>query len=174
MRIRLQREDFDVGAELNLLMAGRRNTGAAVTFTGFVRDSRDGENADENGEAPIGALIIEHYPALAQKTLTEIAAQAQTRWHLDDILIVHRYGALHPSERIVLVIALARHRHEAFFGAQFVMDYLKTEAPFWKKECSAEGAHWVAARAEDDRAYAKWTIEPPDTSSKGESPDQTP
>jgi len=146
--VRLQREDFDLGAEAERLISGRTDIGAVVTFTGLVRGVARG--------APIAAMTLEHYPALAQAELERIEGQARTRWPIDDVLIVHRYGRLLPGERIVLVITLSAHREAAFQAAEFLMDFLKTRAPFWKSEEGAEGARWVDAKPEDEGATARW------------------
>jgi molybdopterin synthase catalytic subunit len=146
--VRLQAEDFDLGAEVARLTAGRDEVGAVVTFTGLCRRNSDGR--------PIRAMVLEHYPAMAQAELARIEAEARRRWPLDDVLVLHRYGRLEPGERIVLVVTLSAHREAAFAAAAFLMDYLKTRAPFWKREEFEDGAHWVEARAEDDAAAARW------------------
>ena len=147
--IRVQREDFDIGAELRQLMRGRDDIGAVVTFTGTVR--REGR------EAPIRSLTLEHYPGMTEKEMERIEGEAGARWGLQASLIVHRYGRLEPGDNIVLVITASTHRQAAFEAAQFLMDYLKTSAPFWKKEEPAEGSgRWVEARATDDKAAERW------------------
>ena len=138
--IRVQREDFDPGREADALVRGRTDVGALVTFTGLVR-----------GE-PGNAIELEHYPAMAQKELEAIEAQARARWPLQDCLVIHRHGKLLPGERIVLVVTASAHREAAFAAAEFLMDYLKTRAPFWKRE----GAVWVEAKAKDDDAMERW------------------
>ena len=148
MSVRLQAEDFDLGAEVARLTAGRDEVGAVVTFTGLCRGS--------SGGRPIRAMVLEHYPAMAQAELERIEAEARRRWPLDDVLVLHRYGRLEPGDRIVLVVTLSAHREAAFAAAAFLMDYLKTRAPFWKREEFEDGAHWVEARAEDDAAAARW------------------
>ena len=148
MAVRLQAEDFDLGAETARLLAGRQDVGAVVTFTGVCRKSSGGRE--------IRTMTLEHYPAMAQAELERIEAQARARWPLDDVLVLHRYGRLEPGDNIVLVVTLSAHRQAAFEAAAFLMDYLKTRAPFWKKEEFADGIGWVAARAEDDAAAARW------------------
>lgn len=145
--IRVQREDFDIGAEIASLTAGRRDIGAVVTFTGLVRDMPD---------APLKAMTLEHYPGMTEKSLMEIAARARERWSLQACLIIHRYGRLVPGDRIVLVITASAHRDAAFEAACFLMDWLKTQAPFWKCEETGEAARWVEAKASDDEAALKW------------------
>jgi molybdopterin synthase catalytic subunit len=149
MPVRLQSEDFDISAEIDRLVAGRTDVGAVVTFTGLVRDIAKG--------APILDMTLEHYPGMCEAELSRIEAEALARWELQGALIVHRYGRLTPGERIVLVATLSPHRHAAFEAAEFLMDYLKTRAPFWKKETAADGTgHWVDAREIDDRAMERW------------------
>ncbi|MCV3738410.1 molybdenum cofactor biosynthesis protein MoaE [Rhizobium sp. TRM96647] len=146
--VRIQRDDFDVAAETAALVAGRMSIGAIVTFTGLCRD--------EGGA--LSALELEHYPGMAEAEIRRICDDAVTRFSLQGIAAIHRFGRMAPGENIVLVIAAAPHRHAAFDGASFVMDYLKTSAPFWKKEHLADGTDggWVAAKDADDRARAKW------------------
>lgn len=144
MAVRVQAEDFDLGAEAEAL-AGAGEAGAVVTFTGHVR-----------GEG-VTAMTLEHYPGMTEKALEEIEAEARRRWPLTGALIVHRYGRLLPGERIVMVATASRHRRAAFEAAEFLMDYLKTGAPFWKKEETAKGAAWVDARKADDEARARWS-----------------
>jgi len=146
--IRVQTEPFDVGAELTALTKGRTDIGAAVTFTGLVRDFSDREG--------ITRLTLEHYPGMTEKELARIEAEAVDRFGLTASLIVHRVGELSPGDVIVLVIAGAAHRGDAFDAARFMMDFLKTEAPFWKKEAGAAGDKWVDARDSDDTARDKW------------------
>jgi molybdopterin synthase catalytic subunit len=145
--IRVQAQDFDIGAEIARLTAGRKDLGAVVTFTGLVRDMAN---------APLEAMTLEHYPGMTEKSLGDIEAEARGRWPLQDCLIIHRYGRLLPGERIVLVITASAHRDAAFEAARFLMDWLKTEAPFWKFEETAKGANWVEARTSDDEAALKW------------------
>ena len=147
--VRVQHDDFDVAAETECLTAGRADAGAIVTFTGLCRD--------EGGR--LAALELEHYPGMAEAEIGQICEQALTRFSLLGLTAIHRVGKIAPGENIVLVIALAPHRHAAFDGASFVMDYLKTSAPFWKKEHFADGrtGGWVEAKDSDDRARAKWS-----------------
>ena len=147
--IRVQREDFDPGQELARLTVGRTDIGGAVTFCGLVRDSLGA------GET-IEAMTLEHYPGMTEKMLAGIEAEAEARWPLQASLIVHRYGRLRPGERIVLVITCSAHRQAAFEANMFLVDWLKTKAPFWKLEERAAGAAWVEARASDDAAAARW------------------
>jgi molybdopterin synthase catalytic subunit len=150
--IRVQREDFDPGAELARLTKGRHNIGGAVTFIGLVRDIAGGEK--------IGAMTLEHYPGMTEKQLGEIEAEANRRWPLAASLIVHRYGRLEPGDRIVLVATASPHRDAAFDACRFLIDWLKTQAPFWKLEEGEAGARWVEAKASDDAAAARWQAKP--------------
>lgn len=147
--IRIQREDFDVSAEIARLTAGRPDIGAVVTFTGLCRD--------EGGR--LEALELEHYPGMAEAEITRIAETALERWPLTGLLAIHRFGRIAPGGNIVLVAAASAHRQAAFDGANFLMDYLKTKAPFWKKEHLVGGGsgEWVSARDADDRALARWS-----------------
>ena len=151
--IRVQREDFDVGRELYDLTAGRHGIGGIVSFIGVVRDFV-GRERDKG--APVAAMTLEHYPAMTERQLTDIEAEATSRWPLEASLIIHRFGRLEPSDRIVLVATAAAHREDAFAACQFLIDWLKTRAPFWKLEDTAEGAKWVAADARDDTLAARW------------------
>lgn len=147
MGVRVQTEDFDIGAEIAALTAGRADIGAVVTFTGLVRD----------GDGAVREMTLEHYPGMTEAALREIEAEAQARWPLQGSTIIHRVGPLAPSDQIVLVIAASRHRQAAFEAAAFLMDYLKTRAPFWKREAAPDGtASWVDARECDDAAAARW------------------
>jgi molybdopterin synthase catalytic subunit len=146
--IRVQREDFDVGAEIAALSQGRPGVGGVCAFVGLVRDMAGG--------GPVGAMTLEHYPAMTQKALARIEAEALERWDLEASLVVHRYGRLEPGERIVLVVTAAAHRQTAFDATQFLIDWLKTQAPFWKREETPDGAHWVDAGAADDAAAERW------------------
>ena len=146
--IRIQQEPFDAGAELQALKAGKTNIGGTVMFLGTVRDLSDG--------AEVRAMTLEHYPGMTEKALSEIEAEAHRRWPLDASLIVHRHGRLEPGEDIVLVITASAHREAAFDACHFLIDWLKTKAPFWKLEESPEGASWVAAKDGDDAAAARW------------------
>jgi molybdopterin synthase catalytic subunit len=145
--VRVQREDFDVGAELDGLTAGRVDVGAVVSFTGLVRDVA----------GTLAAMELEHYPEMAEKALAAIEAEARGRWPLQACLIVHRYGAMAPGERIMMVATASAHRQAAFEAAEFLMDYLKSRAPFWKKETGAAGSTWVGAREEDEAALGRWS-----------------
>jgi molybdopterin synthase catalytic subunit len=146
--IRIQREDFDLAAEIATLSAGRRDIGAVVSFTGLCRD--------EGGT--LAALELEHYPGMAEAEIARVAERAAARWPLLGLLAIHRYGRVAPGEQIVLVIATSAHRRAAFEAADFMMDYLKTRAPFWKREHLADGTTggWVEAREEDDDAARRW------------------
>jgi molybdopterin synthase catalytic subunit len=146
--VRVQAEDFDVGAELAALTRGRSDVGAVASFVGLVRASNDGR--------AIRGMTLEHYPGMTEKALEDICAQARNRWNVLETLVIHRVGALQPGERIVLVGVSSAHRGEAFAACEFIMDYLKTRAPFWKREDTPEGAHWVDARASDDTAAGRW------------------
>lgn len=146
--IRVQRDDFDIGAELSALTAGNYAVGGLAVFVGLVRDLA--------GETPISAMTLEHYPGMTEKMLARIEQQALQRWPLQASLIIHRYGRLEPGDRIVLVATASAHRQAAFEACQFLIDWLKTEAPFWKLEDTGEGEKWVEARAEDDDAAARW------------------
>jgi molybdopterin synthase catalytic subunit len=147
--VRVQREDFDIGAEVGRLTADRTDIGAVVTFTGTVR----GDNAG----AGIVAMTLEHYPGMTEEELTRVEAEAAARWPLQASLIVHRIGTLTPGDNIVLVVTASAHRQAAFDAAAFLMDYLKTRAPFWKKELDADGQErWVEERRSDDDAAERW------------------
>ncbi|WP_424977891.1 molybdenum cofactor biosynthesis protein MoaE [Leisingera sp. S232] len=148
MRISVQEAAFELGAESDAFAAGVANAGAVVTFTGVVRD------ADQGG---LQAMEIEHYPGMTEKALTAIAEEAMDRWSLADTLVIHRHGRLAPGERIMMVATAARHRKDAFEAAEYLMDYLKSRAPFWKKEIlSGGGADWVAAKDADEDALKRW------------------
>jgi molybdopterin synthase catalytic subunit len=152
MTVRLQREDFDANAEVAALARGRTDIGAVVTFTGICR----GTEADE----PIAALTLEHYPGMAEAEIARHVEAANARWHLLGVTVIHRYGRIEPGENIVLVVTAASHRRDAFAAAEFLMDYLKTQAPFWKSEERAGGARWVEARQADDAAVDRWAPAP--------------
>jgi len=149
--IRVQREDFDTGAEIERLSRGKHGVGGVVSFVGLVRDAAGGER--------VGAMTLEHYPGMTEKKLTEIEAEARRRWPLEDCLVVHRYGRLEPGERIVLVITASAHRQAAFEACEFLVDWLKTKAPFWKLEETQTGPRWVEARADDDKSAKRWSAE---------------
>jgi molybdopterin synthase catalytic subunit len=146
--IRVQREDFDVGAEIERLTSGKHDIGGVVSFIGLVRDLAGGSS--------IKAMTLEHYPGMTETQLAEIEAEANRRWPLSASLIIHRYGRLEPGERIVLVLAASPHREAAFEACHFLIDWLKTKAPFWKLEDTDTGEKWVAADARDDAAAARW------------------
>lgn len=146
--IRIQAEDFDVSTELKHLSANDKTVGALVSFVGLVRDINEGQS--------IQAMTLEHYPGMTEKALHEIVQAAQQRWPLQGVTIIHRIGDLLPSDQIVLVITASRHRHAAFESADFLMDFLKSKAPFWKKENTPEGSRWVDARESDEIALARW------------------
>ncbi|WP_323037853.1 molybdenum cofactor biosynthesis protein MoaE [Pararhodobacter sp.] len=146
MAIRVQAEAFDYGAECSGFAAQSDGAGAIVTFGGIVRDN----------EGTLLGMEIEHYPGMTERALADIEAQARARWSLSEALIIHRFGPLAPGEMIMMVATAARHRADAFAAAEFLMDYLKSRAPFWKKERSAQGTAWVAARDEDEDALKRW------------------
>lgn len=148
MPIRVQTEDFDVNHEVAALRANSPQVGAVVTFIGTVRDMNDGSSVAE--------MELEHYPGMTEKALQNIVERAQVRWAIFDALVIHRVGPLLPKDQIVLVAVTSAHRGEAFSACEFIIDYLKTEAPFWKKEQTPQGARWVDARSTDDVALAKW------------------
>ena len=151
--IRLQSEDFDAAAEARRLAAGRTDIGAVVTFTGICR-------ADENGEK-IAALTLEHYPGMAEAEIARHVEEAYARWPLLGVTVIHRHGRIAPGENIVLVVTASSHREAAFAAASFLMDYLKTRAPFWKQVEKASGKTWVEAKAADDTAADRWSAPPP-------------
>ena len=148
MAIRVQREDFDVGAEIERLARGKHDIGGVTSFIGLVRDIAAGEK--------ISGMTLEHYPGMTETQLAEIEAEAQRRWPLDAVLIIHRYGPLKPGDQIVLVATASAHRDAAFEACRFLIDWLKTKAPFWKLEGTDQGEKWVAADARDDAAAARW------------------
>ncbi len=146
MRIAVQPAAFDPSAEAGLFAAGVSGAGALVTFTGLVRDL----------SGRLSAMEIEHYPGMTERAIRAIAEEAAARWQLIDVLVIHRHGRLAPGEPIMMVATAAAHRAEAFAAAEFLMDYLKSRAPFWKKEVTADGAEWVAAKDEDEAALRRW------------------
>jgi molybdopterin synthase catalytic subunit len=150
MSVRVQREDFDLGAEVAALRAGQPAVGAVASFIGTVRDISDGSE--------VHAMELEHYPGMTEKALERIEAVARGRWQLLGVTIVHRVGPLLPQDQIVLVAVASAHRGNAFAACEFIMDYLKSEAPFWKKEDTPQGARWVDARVTDEAALARWGI----------------
>ena len=147
MRVLVQAEAFDLAAETARFAKGEGGSGAIVTFTGVVRDLDD---------APLEAMEIEHYPGMTEKALRDIAEQAVARFDLQDVLVIHRHGRLVPGDQIMMVATAARHRRSAFEAAEFLMDYLKSRAPFWKREITAKGESWVAAKDEDEAALERW------------------
>lgn len=148
MPVRIQTEDFDVGQELAALRAGDRSVGAVAAFIGTVRDV--------NESTGVATMTLEHYPGMTEKALADIVASAKSRWDIADALVIHRVGALRPADQIVLVGVTSAHRGEAFAACEFIIDFLKTQAPFWKKEDTPTGARWVEARASDDAAALRW------------------
>jgi len=148
MTVRVQTADFDVGREIAALRAGDARVGAVASFVGTVRDVNDA--------AAVTTLTLEHYPGMTEKALEAIVAEARQRFDILDALVVHRVGELKPTDQIVLVVVTGAHRDTAFDACRFLMDYLKTKAPFWKKEVTPDGARWVDARASDDEAAARW------------------
>jgi molybdopterin synthase catalytic subunit len=147
--VRVQAEDFDPGRELETLTRGRTDVGAVASFTGLVRASNEG--------SAVNGMTLEHYPGMTQKALAEICSQAHARWDLVDTLVIHRVGELRPGDRIVFVGVSSAHRGAAFEACEFIMDYLKTRAPFWKREDTPAGSRWVEARASDDDSAQRWT-----------------
>ncbi|MEN9930820.1 MAG: molybdopterin synthase catalytic subunit MoaE [Pseudomonadota bacterium] len=148
MPVRIQTQDFDLSQEIKQLRAGDARVGAVATFVGTVRDRNDGSD--------VAAMTLEHYPGMTEKSLEEIIEKAKARWDIFDVLIIHRVGPLNIEDQIVLTAVTSAHRGEAFAACEYVMDYLKTLAPFWKKEDTPEGARWVDARLSDDEALKKW------------------
>jgi len=157
MTVRIQTEDFDLGQELTSMRLSGQNkkdstqnesVGAIVSFVGLVRDVNDGNT--------VNTLTLEHYPEMTEKALAAIENEAKTRWDIIDSLIIHRVGTLKPQDQIVLVVVTSAHRGEAFKACEFIMDYLKTSAPFWKKEATNQGEHWVEAKLTDEAAKARW------------------
>jgi molybdopterin synthase catalytic subunit len=148
MSVRIQETDFDVSSELVALRAGDKRVGAVATFIGVVRDLNDASQ--------VSALTLEHYPGMTEKALAQIVDDAKQRWDIFDALVIHRVGPLKPGDQIVLVAVTSAHRGESFAACQFIMDYLKTRAPFWKKEETPDGERWIEARASDEDAAARW------------------
>jgi len=149
MPVRVQREDFDIGAEIAALRRADAGIGAIASFIGLVRDVNEGD--------AVAGMTLEHYPGMTEKALEGIVAEARGRWDIIDALVIHRVGELKPLDQIVLVAVAGAHRGAAFAACEFIMDYLKTQAPFWKKEWTAQGARWVEARASDDQAAGRWS-----------------
>lgn len=147
MSVRVQQAAFDLGAETEAFANAQADMGAVVTFTGIVRDLPG---------AGLDRMVIEHYPGMTEKALEKIEQDARDRWSLGDVLIIHRYGPMAPNERIMMVATASKHRKDAFESAEFLMDYLKSRAPFWKKEFTGTSADWVAAKDEDEAALTRW------------------
>src|SRR5436190_5948823 len=150
MPVRIQTGDFDVAREIAALRAGDARVGAVAAFVGLVRDINDA--------AAVSTLTLEHYPGMTEKALARIVEDAKSRWNVYDALVIHRVGELKPADQIVLVVVTGAHRGEAFAVCEFIMDYLKTRAPFWKKEHAAEGSRWVEAKSSDDDAAERWRL----------------
>ena len=148
MPVRVQRADFDIGAEIAAFRRADPGIGAIASFIGLVRDMNDGD--------AIAGMTLEHYPGMTEKALAGIVAEAKARWDIIDTLVIHRIGELKPLDQIVLVVVAGAHRGAAFAACEYIMDYLKTQAPFWKKEQTAQGARWVEARTSDDQAAERW------------------
>lgn len=148
MKVRVQAEDFDIGSEIAALRAGNAGIGAIASFIGLVRDMNDG--------AGVSTMTLEHYPGMTEKALADIAAQAEARWDILGCTVIHRVGELKPADQIVLVVVGSAHRLHAFQACEFIMDYLKTQAPFWKKERTSVGERWVDSRESDDAAARRW------------------
>jgi molybdopterin synthase catalytic subunit len=149
MGVRIQTEDFNLGAEILSLRQGNNSIGAVASFVGLVRDL--------NHSATVTEMTLEHYPGMTEKALAEIVEEAKRRWNIIDALVIHRIGPLKPTDQIVLVAVSSAHRGDAFTACEFIMDYLKTRAPFWKKENTDAGAHWVDARECDETSAQRWT-----------------
>jgi molybdopterin synthase catalytic subunit len=148
MAVRIQTGDFDAGAEIVALRRGNPKVGAVASFIGVCRDANDGDS--------VSKMTLEHYPGMTEKALEKIVDEAKQRWKVMDVLVVHRVGELKPADQIVLVVVTGAHRGEAFAACEFIMDYLKTRAPFWKKEQTLQGSRWVEARSSDDDAAQRW------------------
>lgn len=148
MSVRVQEDDFDAGAEINRLRADNPRVGAVASFIGVVRDINEGD--------AVAGMVLEHYPGMTERSIQAIIDEARARWSIFDALVIHRVGRLAPMDQIVLVVVTSSHRGEAFAACEFLMDYLKTRAPFWKKEALAHGSRWVESRHSDDEAAARW------------------
>jgi molybdopterin synthase catalytic subunit len=148
--VRIQTADFDVGAEIAALRRGNPKVGAVASFIGTVRDVNEGDTVTE--------MTLEHYPGMTERAIEEIVSQARARWDVVDALVIHRVGTLRPADQIVLVVVVGSHRGDVFAACEFIMDYLKTRAPFWKKERSGKGLRWVEARETDDIAAERWRL----------------
>ncbi len=149
MTVRVQTGDFDIGAEIATMRRGNPKVGAVASFIGVVRDLNEGDHVAE--------MTLEHYPGMTEKALEKIVTEARSRWNIYDALVIHRVGTLKPGDQIVLVVVTGAHRGEAFEACEFLMDYLKTRAPFWKKERTPDGSRWVEARESDDAAADRWS-----------------
>ena len=149
MTVRVQTEDFDAGAEISALRRGDAKIGAVAAFIGLVRDVNEGSK--------VNSMTLEHYPGMTERSLERIGLDAKSRFKVEHVLVVHRVGELLPTDQIVLVVTAGGHRGDVFSACEYIMDYLKTEAPFWKREASMEGARWVASRQSDEEAAARWT-----------------
>jgi molybdopterin synthase catalytic subunit len=156
MSVRVQQHAFDVGAEIAAVCSGKPHVGAVASFVGLMRDINEGES--------IASMHLEHYPGMTERALQDIVEQARARWQLDEVKVIHRYGELRPTDAIVLVVVASAHRAAAFEACQFIMDFLKTDAPFWKKEATDQGTRWVDARGTDAEARQRWSA-----SKRGES-----
>ena len=148
MTVRIQTADFDLSTEIAALRSGDLQVGAIVSFVGTVRDMNEGSQ--------VNSMELEHYAGMTEKALADIIVEAKSRWSIHEALVIHRIGKMLPGEQIVLVAVTGQHRGEAFAACEFIMDYLKTAAPFWKKEATPTGEHWVDARSTDDEAMARW------------------
>jgi len=148
MSVRVQEQDFDINAEIAGLRRDNPKIGAIASFVGVVRDVNDGDS--------VATMTLEHYPGMTEKSITAIIDQARDRWEVLDALVIHRIGTLKPTDQIVLVVVASGHRGDAFAACEFIMDYLKTQAPFWKKEITPQGGRWVDARTTDDQAAERW------------------
>ena len=151
MTVRLQEADFDIAAEVAALVRGRTDVGAVVTFGGICRGIESGD--------PISAIVLEHYPGMTEAEIERHVEEARRRWALLDVTVVHRFGRIEPGQNIVLVVAASSHRHDAFAAAEFLMDYLKTRAPIWKREEREGISRWIEAKAADDDAADRWTVQ---------------
>jgi molybdopterin synthase catalytic subunit len=150
MAVRIQTEDFDIGVEIVQLRRANPKIGAVASFVGVVRDVNEGD--------AVSGMMLEHYPGMTEKSIEDIITQARGRWQILDALVIHRVGRLKPTDQIVLVVVAGEHRGDAFAACEFIMDYLKTRAPFWKKEQTAAGTRWVEARGTDDIAAERWRL----------------
>jgi len=156
MSVSVQEADFDAGAEIAALSAGRDDVGAIASFVGLVRADKAAAKVGAGETPAVQAMTLEHYPGMTEKALEAIVTEARGRWDIYGVRVIHRVGKLQPGDRIVFVAVASAHRGEAFAACEFIMDYLKTRAPFWKKEDTAEGGRWVDARESDDHAAGRW------------------